>query len=99
MTMFKKLVCNDNWGFYEYSDKKDPKTLVNDLLETKVNKKMKVKFPNGVLRELPLVGMPRVNGITDMGREYTVSTTEYFFKASYEGIKVLIPIEEVFVNV
>lgn len=98
--MFKKLICNDNWGFLEYSDKKDPKTLVNDILETKVNKRVKVKFPNGVLRDLPLVGMPRTNQVCEQGMgTYSVSTTEYFLKASYEGIKVLIPVEEVYVNV
>lgn len=97
--MFRKLICNDNWGYYEYSDKKNPKQLFNDELTKIVGKKLKIKFPNGTLRELPLVGAPRTNHINDMGNEYTVFTTEYFLKASYEGIKVLIPIEEVYVNI
>lgn len=77
--MSNKLTLKNNWGFfiYEFEGKKvDPK-----------RGKATIKFPDGIVYDVPYYPKDNTERVSDMGREYTVTSKKLYATIIYHGQK------------
>jgi hypothetical protein len=96
--VFKAIRQYNNWGSIEYrvggkdSDGQD----ITDKLRTL--KTVRVLFPDGTDKRLPLVQEFHSEEVSDMGHHYTVNSKKFFVTHSLFGIETRIPIENLKVD-
>jgi hypothetical protein len=94
--MFKQIYKYDDWGNVYYTTKKllPTECASSSKNEFKAGESIQVKFKNGSLQDVTIVGVIKWGTVSDMGKSYGVKTIELFIKIEVFGHTVLIPLEE-----
>lgn len=92
--MFKKIRAYNNWGHIDYLIGGKESEGLDITKRLKGLKTVRVLFPDGTDKFLPLVSEPYREEVHDMGQHYTVNSAKYFVTHSLFGIEARIPIEK-----